>query len=104
VREYKGLYEFADNEEDNTKMVNCDHSAGVKRRRFAANQQGGKRPYRYDQMIPVWDGHYPQPTSPAPAFTLTPLMQQYLQTRPCGTPGPCFQCGEMGHLRASCPK
>ena len=24
AREYKGMYNFADNEEDNTKMVNCD--------------------------------------------------------------------------------
>ena len=39
AREYKDLYEFADNEEDITKIVNCDCSAGEKRRRIAANRR-----------------------------------------------------------------
>ena len=45
VREYKGMYDFADNEEDNTKMVNCDRSAGVKKRRMTASQQVSKEAY-----------------------------------------------------------
>ena len=28
MREYKGLYEFADNEEDNTKVVNWEEATG----------------------------------------------------------------------------
>jgi len=100
VKEYKGLYEFADNEEDNTKMVNSDRSAGVRKRRIAANQRGLKRPRRFN---PAWAGQYQQPIPPAPTVVPTaPLMQH--QARPRGIPGPCFQCGEMGHLRASCPK
>jgi len=37
VREYKGLYKFADNEEDNNKMVSSDRLAGVKKRRIEAS-------------------------------------------------------------------
>jgi len=36
VKGYKGMYDFADSEEDNTRMVNCDRSAGVKKRCLAA--------------------------------------------------------------------
>ena len=32
------------------------------------------------------------------------MMPHYSLQRSCGTPGPCFQCGKIGHLRASCPK
>ena len=95
VREYKGLYEFADNEEDNTKMVNSDRSAGVKKRRIEASQRGSKRPRGFRQMTPMWAG-YPTPTPPR--------IPQYPPVRPRGMPGSCFQCGVMGHLRASCPK
>jgi len=104
VREYKGLYEFADNEEDNTKMVNYDRSTGVKKRRIEASQRGSKRPRGFRQMTPMWAG-YQQLMPPIPTFTPTPpMMPQYPPVRPRGMPGPCFQCGEMGHLRASCPK
>ena len=45
VQEFKGLYEFADNEEENNKMANSDRLAGVKRRRMAASYCGSKRPH-----------------------------------------------------------
>ena len=81
VREYKGMYDFADNEEDNTKMVNCDRSAGVKKRRMTASQQVSKR--RTRQIAPAWAGNYPQPMSPAPAFIPTPqLMPHYPPQKP----------------------
>ena len=104
VAEYKG-YDFADSQEDNTRMGSCDRSAGVKKRRMASAQRGSKKRFRqphqswgqnfmYPQMLPPAPNNYPQPHfTPQPA----PI-------RPRGMPGPCFQCGEMGHLRASCPK
>jgi len=43
VKEYKGMYDFADNEEGNTRIVNCDRSAGVKKRRLTASQRCAKK-------------------------------------------------------------
>ena len=99
VAEYKG-YEFADNEEDNKKMGNSDHSAGVKRRRMASTQRGLKK--RLRQTPQAWGQGYPQmlpPAFPQPHFT-----SQAAPMRQRGMAGPYFQCGEMGYLRASCPK
>ena len=105
VREYKGLYEFADNEEDSVKMVNSDRSAGVKRRRVETTLRSAKRPRGgFRQPTPVWEG-YQQPMPPAPTLMPPPqMMPLYPPARPRSMPGPCFQCGEMGHLRAGCPK
>ena len=86
-------------------MVNSTRSAGVGKRRIAATQRGVKRLCRFNQMVPAWAGQYPQYPQPIPStpnFAPTaPLMHH--QTRPRGIPGPCFQCGEMGHLRESYP-
>jgi len=88
VREYKGLHEFADNE-DNTTMVNFDQSAGVKKRRIEASQRGSKRPRGLRQMTPVWAG-YQQPMPPTPTFTPTPpMMPQY---PPCSVPDRLIPC------------
>jgi len=79
VREYKGLYEFAENEEDNVKMVNLDRSAGVKRRvettlRGAKRLSGGFR-----QLAPTWGG-YQQAMLPAPTLIPPPQMMPPSQT------------------------
>jgi len=88
VHEFKGLYEFADNEEENTKMANSDRSAGVKKRRMAASYCGSKRPRKFRQM---WVGSYPQLMEPTPTLSPSPQpMNQYPQMRPRGIPGPCF--------------
>ena len=102
VAEYKG-YKFADNEEDNKKMGNSDRSAGVKKRRMASAQRGSKK--RLRQTPQAWGKGYPQMLPPAPtAFPPPHFTPQAAPMRQRGMAGPCFQCGEMGHLRASCPK
>jgi len=108
VREYKGLYEFAENEEDNIKMVNSDRSAGVKRRRVETTLRGAKRPRGgFRQPAPMWGGYQqPMPTLISLSQMMPPpqMMLQYPPARPRSMPGPCLQCGEMGHPRVSCPK
>ena len=72
-------------------MATSDRSAGVKKRRMAASYRGSKRP-------PNVSGKLMEPT---PILSPSPQpMNQYPPMRP----GPCFDCAEMGHLRANCPK
>ena len=74
VREYKGLYEFADNEVDNVKMVNSDRSAVMKRRRVETTLCGVKRPRGgFRQPAPKWGG-YQQPMPLAPTLISPPQM------------------------------
>jgi len=55
VDEYKGN-DFADNEEDNQKMVKSDRSAGMKRRQMAVQRGPGRKCVR--QNIPAWPQSY----------------------------------------------
>ena len=58
VAEYKGN-DFADNKEDNKKMLNSDHSTGAKKRRLAASQRGSRKRSRQAAAV-----NYSQPTPP----------------------------------------
>ena len=60
------------------------------------------------QITPAWPQSYTQPLAVAagcPSQPYSPNYPTHFQPqRSRGTPGPCFNCGEMGHLRATCPK
>ena len=114
VTEYIG-YSFSDDDEDDRNMDSSDRSAGVKKRRkAAANTQkpkrfpGGHRDYgypqrRYEEYGPPqrsyqeyqeFQGYGPPNNYQVPPSRMMPYRKQR---------GPCYQCGQLGHIRANCP-
>jgi len=112
VAEYVG-YSFADDDEDDRRMDSSDRAAGVKKRRKAAlSGQRPKRPpaqrdygysRRYDDYSPPQRSYPEYPVSqgygtPYNYQVPPPRMMPYRKQR-----GPCYQCGQPGHIRANCP-
>ena len=114
MAEYIG-YSFADDEDDDRKMDSSDRSAGVKKwRKAAANTQKAKRfpeghrdygypqrryeeygpPQRSYQEYPEFQGFGPPNNYQVPTSRMKPYRKQR---------GPCYQCGQLGQIRANCP-
>ena len=89
--------ELADDSEDERRLEKAERSAekkAAKRKKKRADPPAGKQNSR---LLPVAatgvagpSGYQVPPRQPA-----APLFRM---------PGPCFACGEMGHIRSRCPK
>ena len=108
VNKYLG-YSFANNEEDDRKLELSDRSAGVKKhRKAAANAQkpmrfpGYRADYGYSSRR--YEEFGPQRSYQEVEFQgygqqfLPKRMMPYRKQR-----GPCYQCGQLGHIKATCP-
>ena len=90
--------ELAANSDDEKRIEKAEKAAKrkVARKRKAAPGDKAKTPKR--SMPPV----QMQPHPPSTQFQLPGMRRA--PTLPAKQPGPCFACGEMGHLRSYCPK
>ena len=90
---------LGDNEEDakRIKEVDRDVAQQVNREKKKPNRETKPPP----PMLPQWI-----PALPQPQQTLLPLPLQAptRQKGPYKSPGPCFNCYQVGHLKANCPK
>ena len=113
VAKYIG-YSFADDEEDDRKLDSSDRAAGVKKWwKVAANAPKPKRfpvhreygypqrgcyeeeygpPHRSHNGYPEFQGYGP------PNQHVATRLMPYRRQR-----GPCYQCGQLGYIRANCP-
>ena len=98
VVEYIG-YSFADDEEDDRKLHLSDRAAGVKKRQKAAANAPkpkkflGGRVWSTTQKPPEFQGYGP------PNQHVATRMMPYMKQR-----GPCYQCGQLKHIKANSPK
>ena len=95
--------ELADDSEDEKRIEKAERAAerrAVKRKRKRAElaqPKAIKARFNAGQTSPALATHAgPSPGLPARRVAVAPVATR--------TVGPCFACGEMGHLRASCPK
>ena len=109
--------ELAEDTEDEKRLEKAEKAAerkaGLKRRKKQQPQRGGRAP-RFPVQQPGYGGftHY----AGYPSFPPVPPQQQSISgqsgRRSSGiagpvqrtSVGPCFACGEMGHLRTYCPR
>ena len=102
--------ELASDDEDAKRLEKAQKSAEQKdlknkRKKAAASQRGGKNAYRWRATQPTAPGrsnqHSSQGNFSSMRTTLVPSQGGGPKPR---QPGPCFNCLEMGHLKANCPK
>ena len=92
---------IADNEEDTKKLKQAEKSAeqeALKERQKAAALSKSRRPPPLPPMPPLWLTAIPPrfQFGPGPSGSQPPVF-----SRPVG---PCFNCGQLGHLKLHCPK
>ena len=95
---------IADNEEDAKKLKQAEKSAeqeALKEKQKAATAAAlakARRPPPPPPMPPLW------PTAIPPRYQLGPAPIGGLPPIPSRPVGPCFNCGQLGHLKLHCPK
>ena len=112
VVEYVG-YSFADDNEDDRRMDLSYRAAGVKKRRKATlngqrpKRSAAQRDYgylrRYDEYGPPQRSYLEYPEFQGYGIPYNyqvppPRIMPYRKQK-----GPCYQCGQPGHIRANCP-
>ena len=84
----------------------AEKKAGLKTKRRRLQQQGGGS-WKFARSGPpyaAWSQPY-LPQQPRPVLPAPPSGGPVRRMPPAQRPlGPCFACGELGHLRVSCPK
>ena len=94
---------LADDSDDEKRLEKAEKAAerkAAKRKRKRAEPSVKTGKGRYSTLQPA-------PSGPAPvaaASTTYPSKRSQLLPAPMRAAGPCFACGEMGHLRGYCPK
>ena len=107
VNEYE-TDELASNEDDAKRLEKAEEAAEQKalKRKKAAYSRGARDRGRRFNGPPM--GQLPPPPSSSPGSSVQPLAGGMMQPRGASfqyrVPGPCFNCLEMGHLKANCPK
>ena len=92
---------IADSEEDAKKLKQAEKSAEqevFKERQKAAALAKSKRPPPPPPMPPLW------PTAIPPSFEFGPVPTGGLPPAASRPVGPCYSCGQLGHLKLHCPK
>ena len=105
VNEYEDD-ELASDEDDAKRLEKAEKAAASKaskKRKTAPQRSGGYNSSVYkNQQQRTQDRAPLPPRAPMPSPSgVTPLLPPGRSPK---MPGPCFHCGEMGHLRAFCPK
>ena len=112
MNEYIG-YSFADDEDDDKKLDASDRAVGVKKRWKASAKMPKQRrfpvqkEYAYPQRR-YYDDEYGPPQRSYQGYEFQgygpPTNYQSLRMMPYKRQrGPCYQCGQPGHIRANCP-
>ena len=95
--------ELADDSDDEKRLEKAEKAAerkAAKRKRKRAEPSVKTGKGRYSTLQPATSG----PAPVAAAGTTYPPKRSQLLPAPMRAAGPCFACGEMGHLRSYCPK
>ena len=95
--------ELADDSDDEKHLEKAEKAAerkAAKRKRKRAESSVKTGKGRYSTLQSALSG----PAPVAAASTTYPSKRSQLLPAPMWATGPCFACGEMGHLRSYCPK
>jgi len=93
------LAEDSDNEKRLEKAEKAAERKAAKRKRKRVEPTAKTGKGRYNAQQPG-----PSGSAPVSAAMIYPPKRPQLVPAPMRTAGPCFACGEMGHLRSYCPK
>ena len=99
--------ELASDDDDIKRLEKAEKVAATKatKKRKMAPQRSAGYSNSYKSQQQRLQDRTPLPTVPRAPMPGPPGVPPLLPPgRPPRMPGPCFHCGEMGHLRVSCPK
>ena len=92
---------IVDSEEDAKKLKQAEKSAeqeALREKQKAAAMAKAKRPPPPPPMPPLWPAAIP------PRYQFGPGPMGGMPPAPSRPVGPCFNCGQLGHLKLHCPK
>ena len=92
--------ELADNSDDEKRLEKAERSA---ERKLAKRKKKRAEPAQVKQNARFLPAQAATPAGTTP-FQFPPRRPPATVSQPFRVPGPCFACGEMGHIRSRCPK